>query len=40
VPKGSSYDWSPTEIGRRYAWIIERVVIYDQVLPVPNMRRR
>ena len=40
VPKGSSYDWSSTEIGRRFAWKIERAIIYDQILPVPNMQRR
>ena len=40
VPKGSSYDWSPTECGRRYAWQIERVIVYSHELPVPTMRRR
>jgi predicted transcriptional regulator len=40
VPEGSSYGWSPTEEGRRYGWIIDKVVTYENPLPVPAMRRR
>ena len=40
VPKESIYEWAPTESGRRYGWIIERVVPYEIALPVPTMRRR
>ena len=40
VPKESKYEWAPTEIGIRYGWQIERVLIYTSPLPVTAMTRR
>lgn len=40
VPKESAYEWAPTESGRRYGWIIKKVISYEIALPVPAMRRR
>lgn len=40
VPSDSAYEWTPTEIGRRYGWYIERVTVYSKPLSVPAMRRR
>lgn len=40
VPKESSYEYAPTESGRRYGWIVERVIVYDEKRPVPAMKRR
>ena len=40
VPSDSAYEWTPTEIGRRYGWYIQRVTVYPEPLSVPAMRRR
>ena len=39
VPKESSYEWAPTESGRRFGWRIQHVVVYDVAKSVPAMTR-